>query len=511
MNAKYAINHTGCENMKKINENKEQKDKQNKQEKNNQNINNSTKAKSNVLIGLQYGDEGKARVLDKLAKQSHVIARFNGGANAGHSLHVGDKKIVLHQIPSGIFYPNSILYIGCGCVVNPLKIKHEIKDINNNDICIKNRLKISSKATLVQPHHTVLDSLHGKTIGTTKNGIGHAYSDQAIRSKGNQLKNLRFGDYCADPNKAKEIALTNLNEAIAENKLTDVNAKEMVEEFHKEMLNLIQYHCNDPLYLEKLAEQNKNIFFEGAQSVMLDVITGTVPFVTSSRTLSAAAYTGGDLSMRHHNKTIGVAKAIMSRVGNGPFVSEFGGERSEAYCAKDGGNAHKSKFEKANHNVDNILKSKDQFEMGIGLRMLGGEYGATTKRPRRIGMLDLVMLRQNCKLNSVDELYINKFDCLEHFNKTSLPGIPLVVAYELDGKEIDFMPANVEESKRAKPVITHLPHITTDISQIRDPKKLPKEVNKLISFIEEFTGSKMYGIGVGPERDQFIQLREHEN
>ncbi len=466
----------------------------------------NTEGKSKVLIGLQYGDEGKARVLDKIIEGSDVVARFNGGANAGHTLVVGDKEIALHLIPSGIFHPDMQLYIGSGCVLYPETANKEIENIANLGIDLDGKLRIAANTTLVQPHHLLLDGIFGKGIGTTGNGIGPAYADRALRTDGKTLKNLRVCDYFVNPQKALEIVKANLVQ-VAENRGLSVDVGGVVSKYVQETEKLRPYYCQDPLFLEKLLQSGNNVFFEGAQSLMLDVATGTVPFVTSSRTLAAAAYTGGDLSMRYHERTIGVAKAIMSRVGNGPFVSEFGEKKSELYCAAEGGNKYKREVESKLYDPWELLKSEDEFEVGVGLRMIGKEYGATTKRPRRIGMLDLVMLRQNCMLNSVDELYINKFDCLVDFSKSSLGGIPVVVAYRLDGKTIDYMPTTAEECERTEPVVEYLPHITQDISQMRSYDDLPPEAKGAVSFIEEKVGTPVYGIGVGPERDQFIKIR----
>lgn len=460
--------------------------------------------KSRVLIGLQYGDEGKARVLDKIIGNTDIVARFNGGANAGHTLCVGKTKIALHQIPSGIFYKDMLLYIGSGNVVNPKKVLAEIYDIQSKGIDISRRLFIAGNASLVQPHHIVLDNLYGKSIGTTGNGIGPAYADQAMRAEGATLKNLKVGDYLGDPKRALSCAAENLRQAVETHRLTGIDQPKLIGDFAQHVENLRPYVCKDPLFLEKLARSGKNVFFEGANSVMLDPVLGVVPFVTSSRTVAVAAYSGGDLPMKYHENTIGVAKAIMSRVGNGPFISEFGAETSEKYCAEGNGSAHVKEVESKMHDPYKLLKSDDLFEVGIALRMLGGEYGATTKRPRRIGMLDLVMLRQNAIMNAVDELYINKFDLLRDFSRTKLPGIPIVTAYELDGKVIDYMPTCESECRRAKPIIEYMSCFDQDISCLRNYESLPAQVKDLVSRIESFVGVPVCGIGVGPERDQFI-------
>lgn len=468
---------------------------------------NNKGGKSTVLIGLQYGDEGKARVMDKLLTGYDIVARFNGGPNAGHTLSVNNVTIALHQVPSGIFYKDMKLHVGSGCVINPTKILQEIKEIESHNIKLDGRLTMSGYITLIQPHHIVFDGIYGKAIGSTKNGIGAAYSDQAIRSENNDIKNVRLADYISNPIKFKEYVRNNLKNMVAKNNVKGVNIDAEVETFNTNTLALKKYLCTDPLMIENLVSSGKNIFYEGAQSIMLDVMTGMTPFVTSSRTVAGAAYTGGDLSVKHHHKTIGVAKAIMSRVGNGPFVSEFGRYKSETYCDEDGGAAHTYDKEKVANDAKKLLLSKEFFDVGIAIRLLTNEYGATTKRPRRIGMLDLVMLKQNCKLNGVEEIYINKFDCLQLFSQTNLSGIPFVVAYELDGKTINYMPTSVEEVRRCKPVIKYLPTFKEDITKITDYKKLPSKVKDIIAFIEKEVGTKIGGVGVGPEREQFVMIK----
>lgn len=491
------------------------------------------KGKSKVLIGLQYGDEGKGRVLDKILGDEHfdIIARFNGGANAGHSLEINGQKIALHQIPSGIFYPDTKLYIGSGCVINSEKLNQEKQDVINLGINLENRLYISGNSSLIQPHHLLLDRLFGNGVGTTMNGIGPTYSDQGIRAEGDRIKNIKLGEYLANrefilhvkenlfetvsryrdliEKRIEELEKSNLTkESIELRKYLD-NSKlmEIVDRFETETRKLENHLSTDPLFLQNLIETGKNIFFEGAQSTMLDSITGSVPYVTSSRTLAAAAYTGGDLSMKNHDKTLAVCKAIMSRVGNGPFISEYGGEESEIYCADGNGKTYVKEVELAKYDPYKLLRSENMFEIGIGLRILEGEYGASTKRPRRVGILDLVMLKQNCKLNGVDELYINKIDSLRRFKDSSLQGIPFVTSYELDSKTIDYVPSTIAESKRTKPVITYLPFFHEDISGIRDVSCLPRRVRDILEFIEEKVETPIHGIGVGPEREQFVRIR----
>ncbi len=470
--------------------------------------------KSTVLIGTQYGDEGKGRILDTLLGDGRyqICARHNGGANAGHTIHVGDKKIALHQVPSGIFYPKVMLYIGSGCVLNPVKLVKEIEEIEKLGISLKDRLLISGNVNLIQPHHILFDKLYcQKPLGTTANGIGPAYADLAIRmvqeGEDKRLKSVRFGDYLAQPQKYSEVLRQNFIAQLHSAGMDESEVEAKLAEFNSAMKQLERCWSKDPLMVEKLVEQGENVFFEGAQSVMLDVLYGTYPCVTSSRCVAAAAYTGGDLSMNHHSETIGVVKAIMSRVGVGPFISELGGKIAEEYWMLHQNDVGFNEFERSHYDAEKLLRSEDLAEVNIALRILSQEYGASTKRPRRVGMLDLVMLNQVCKMNGVNKLYINKIDDLGLYARTKLPGVPLVVAYELYGQKIDYLPTSIEEFGEAKPIIEYLPHIP-DLSQCRDASQLPEQVKNLIKFIEDRVGVPVYGIGVGPERDQFVKLKE---
>lgn len=481
------------------------------------------KGHSDVLVGIQYGDEGKARVIDLLlemfADHYGALVRFNGGPNAGHTLEVGDKRLALHQIPSGVFHPNLLMYVGSGCVLNLEKLLLEIKEVEQLGLALDDRFFISDQSTVIQPHHILLDSIMGKAIGTTSNGIGPAYADRALRSDGKFLRNLRVGDVLDDPTLARETIIGNFRQTLALYNLPEeirrkIDIKQKAEEIVAATATLQKEICKNPLFLDDFVRKGKNVLFEGAQASMLDVVKGTVPYVTSSHTLAGSAYVGGDLSPQYHRKTFGVAKAVMSRVGNGPFVSEFGREQSEEYCAaeeycpKQDKNVprYRKEVESELYSVDELLKSADLFTIGIGLRMLGNEYGATTKRPRRIGMLDLVSLAHHARLNGVDDLYINKFDCLSDYGRTSLEGTPVVEAYHLNGEEIQYVPGTTKGSRDAQSVVKYYPHLKQDISGVRNYSDLPLEARDLIKVIEERTGCKVAGVGVGPEREQFVRI-----
>lgn len=458
------------------------------------------KGYADIVLGLQFGDEGKARVIDNLAQQYDIIARFNGGSNAGHTIEHGDIKLSLHQIPSAIFYPDKTLYIGSGCVVNIQKLAKELQTVNDLGIDLSKRLKISSQATVVQPHHELLDGKLGKTVGTLGEGIGPAYADRAMRMYGDRLVHIRLGDLVDDPERFTSLIENNLK-AVFPDEVFDQAA------FKKALETIKDYIELDPLYMTKRVEEGAKVLFEGAQSVMLDVVKGSIPFVTSSVTIGAGAYSGGDLSPKYHRKTIGVVKALMSRVGYGPFPSEFGGKKSEEYTLERVNDKQKNtKITEKAMDIDTMIASKDPFEMGIGLRVFSGEYGATSGRPRRIGAMDLVLLNHTVQLNGIDELVITKCDVLREYSRTAMKKMPVVTGYKLDGKTVDYVPGATSAFYRVEPIIEKREGFTQDISALRSFNALPQGVKDFIKEIETASGAKVIGLGVGPKREQYIKI-----
>lgn len=463
---------------------------------------------SDVLLGLQYGDEGKARVVDFIAPKYDIIARFNGGANAGHTIETAEGgKVALNQVPSAIFHKDKNLYIGSGCATNPVKLKAEIEKIISLGINLKGRLHISCQASVVQPHHMYMDAVMGGTIGSTKNGIGPCYADKANRMYGDRLLNVRTGDLRDDTEKFLQVVEKNLEEANKTHNLQIQNTKEVMAEFADAVEYIKEYIQPDTLFLQKKVEEGAKVLFEGAQSVMLDVTKGGVPYVTSSSTIAASAYAGGDLSINFHRKTIGIAKAIMSRVGHGPFATEFGKEKSEPYCmAAEGDGPKYGKAVEETYDIDELIKSEDEFEMGKAMRILSGEYGTVSTRPRRIGSFDIVQLRYAIKMNAVEELIINKCDLLKEYHRTAKGKIPLAVSYKLDEEEIDYVPGSVSAYYRVDPVVEYMDAFSEDISGIRNFEDLPPSMKDYKEKVEELTSCKITGLGVGPEREQFINI-----
>lgn len=461
---------------------------------------------ADVVLGTQYGDEGKARIVDGLAGDYDLVARFNGGANAGHTIVKDGQKLALNQVPSGIFHEDKELMIGSGCVVNLEKLAQEIANLEALGFHLRGRLHISSQAGLVQPHHILLDGHIGKSVGTTRNGIGPAYADRALRMWGDRLLNIRLCDFLDDPAGTLAHMENNLRATCGflQMEMVPVNWEDMKIAFEK----IAPYIELDPLFLHKKVLNGARVIFEGAQAFMLDVNKGSVPFVTSSPTSAAAAYLGGDLPPNFHRTTFGIAKALMSRVGHGPFPSEFGGAESEAYCMSvnpDGSPLYNRELE-AMADLESQLSSSNFFELGKGLRRLSGEYGTVTKRPRRIGVLDLVQLAYAIRMNGVEGLFLTKCDVLQHFSKTREGKIPLVTGYELDGVAIDYVPSATAAYARVKPIIEYRDAFSEDISGLKNEADLPSALKQLLTEIGERTHCKIIGIGVGPERDQFIHL-----
>lgn len=462
---------------------------------------------ADIVIGLQYGDEGKARVVDMLAKEYDIIARFNGGANAGHSIETEDgRKLALNQVPSGVFYPEKTLYTGSGCVVDFAQLSQEVAGLEAQGLNVKDRYRIAAQASVVQPHHFLIDGATGKSVGTTKKGIGPCYADRASRMLGERLTNIRAGDLLDNPEKMFEAMRANWA-AVAESYGADAATGEAwitrIREGFEALKECIE---RDPLFLEKKARNGARILFEGAQSVLLDVTKGYVPYVTSSNTVAAAAFTGGDLPPRYHRKTLGIAKAVMSRVGHGPFPSEFGGSRSEAYCMQanpDGSPTYGRKVEEA-YDIDALMKSTDGFEMGKAMRVLSREYGTVSTRPRRIGSLDLAALEYAIRMNGVDELFITKCDLLREYTRTLSGKMPVTVGYSLDGSPIDYVPATTEQYSKVSPIIQEWDIAGDELTEVRQVADLPESVQAFLKAIEDRCQTRVMGIGVGPQRNQVV-------
>jgi len=450
---------------------------------------------ADILIGLQYGDEGKAKVIDLLADRYDVIARFNGGANAGHTIDTPAGRIALKQLPSGVFHGSTKLYIGSGCALNFWKLAKEIRDVEALGVSLEGRLFINSRCAVVQPAHMMIDQLNGRYIGTTGNGMGPCYADRALRMRNGRRVNLQLRDLLADEVLSAETMLANAENDLASfpDEATRIReeARRMADELPQLIATIKGHVVDDPLFLTNLVEGGASVLFEGAQSVMLDVVAGEQPFVTASHTVPGHAYVGGDLSPRFHRKTIGVVKAIMSRVGQGPFPSELGGVRSEEYCASAANTGRGHSDEIREYDADQLLRSADPFDVGVALRMKTHEYGTGTGRPRRIGVLDLVQLRDAIRLHGVDALFVTKCDSLALYSASVFEGFPVVVAHTEEGNGLKMQT---------------FPKFSLDQAVDMSPSDLPTSLIDFKRFLEQETGARVFGFGLGPKREEKVQF-----
>ena len=419
-----------------------------------------------LLLGLQWGDEGKGKIVDAIAKDYSIIARFQGGPNAGHTIKFGNKSHVLHTIPSGIFHKNLINVIGNGVVIDPIIFKQEILKLNESDIDFKNKLLISKKAHLIIPTHCILDQASEKSkgikkIGSTLKGIGPTYMDKTGRN------GIRVGDLFEEGWKSQYIKLKNKHLNMINNLNVDISFSldEMEEKFFKSLDFIKKFSIIDSEnFLFDSLKGEKKILAEGAQGSMLDIDFGTYPYVTSSNTTAAGACNGLGVPPTKINKVIGIFKAYTTRVGSGPFPSEI-------------------------HD-----------EIGIKISKVGHEFGATTGRARRCGWLDLVSLKYAVDINGVSELAMMKSDVMSGISK-----IKICTSYKQFNEETSRMPFSLNTSC-LHPAYTEFDGWSEDITNIRNESQLPTNLKKYISFIEKNLEVPIKIISIGPRRDQTIYL-----
>ncbi|MFD7729449.1 adenylosuccinate synthetase [Kitasatospora phosalacinea] len=451
---------------------------------------------SDVLVGLQYGDEGKAKIIDLIAPDYDVVARFNGGANAGHTIDTPAGRVVLQQVPSAVFHPGCELYIGSGCVLNLVKLRDELALLRTVGVDLADRLRISDRCAVVQPVHFLLDQRTGAAIGTTGNGIGPCYADRAARTRDGVRCNLQLRDLLEDPEGTAALMLAAVERELKEE--ADAGERlaaerERIAAMRESAEALRPMVTTDRTHLARKVADGARVLFEGAQSLMLDVVQGDQPYVTSSHTLPGHAYVGGDLPPRYHRHTIGVAKAVVSRVGHGPFPSELGAERSAAYFAEACRTGRGRTEEQAEHDPQQLLGSADPLDVGTALRMLTGEYGSGTGRPRRIGLLDLEQLREQVTLHGVDVVYLNKTDCLAHYRDSHYGGVPVQLAAAAPGapgsERIEVLP--VFDAEQVRAAVAGLPGLDG----------VPASMLAFKEYVEQRIGAPVIGLGLGPERD----------
>jgi len=417
-----------------------------------------------VVLGAQWGDEGKGKVTDFFASSADLVVRFQGGNNAGHTIVVGEDKIALSLTPSGVLYPNCVPVIGSGCVVDLGFLKKELEMLNEKNISTKN-LALSANAHVVMPYHKILDelieeSLGANKIGTTKKGIGPCYADKI------QRYGIRVQDLLDDSVFAEKLS-SNLDE---KNKLLTkiynhdpLSADEIIEEF-SEYKEMVQQHISDTsLLVSNAIKENKSILFEGAQGTLLDIDHGTYPFVTSSNTSAANAATGSGIGPLNLDRVVGVTKAYISRVGSGPFITE------------------------------------QKNEIGDYLIEKGAEFGVVTGRRRRCGWLDLISLKYSTRVNSLSELFITKLDVL-----SGLEEIQLGVGYKYNDEILTDYPYDQKVAYEAEPIYETFQGWNEDITNIDKFEDLPSNAQKYLKAIENFIGVPITFISVGPERNQNI-------
>lgn len=395
-----------------------------------------------VIIGAQWGDEGKGKIVDYLAEDAKYVVRYSGGPNAGHTIVVDGKQFALHQVPSGILYPEKKVFLGAGMVIDPEALFNELAMLKENGINWEGRVFISDRAHLILPKYRSMDkerdASRKRPIGTTGRGIGVAYSEKSHRD------GLR---------------------------LADLDWKEKIADLDAEDLDYLNKYRDQLLSMRvdltsKMWEYRKdNILFEGAQGAMLDIDSGTYPYVSSGASCAAGAATGCGIGPHDLDHILGVFKAYETRVGNGPMPTEFN-ETSEG-------------------------------ELCQYVRDTGREYGVTTGRARRCGYLDLVALRYACRVNSLDSLVLTHLDIYDEMDQ-----IEACVAYDINGKIVTDFPANVDELNAAKPVLQKFQGWKASLKECRSYKKLPKNARAYVEFIEDYTGTPVGIISVGYERDE---------
>ena len=395
-----------------------------------------------VVVGAQWGDEGKGKMVDYLSDEADIVVRFSGGANAGHTIKVGSKTFALHLIPAGIISPGKTVVLGNGMVIDPASMFEELATISAQGVDWEGRVLVSDRAHLVLPSYKSedlsIDEKRPRPIGTTGRGIGVAYGRKASRD------GIRVADLW-DPVVWESLSKSD---------------REWLEPF-KERLTGMKINIVDFM----IKNSGKKILLEGAQGALLDLDHGTYPYVSSGISTTSGAALGAALGPRRIDKCLGIFKAYQTRVGNGPFPTEMNGKEDQALAEK--------------------------------LRELGHEYGVTTGRPRRIGYLDLVALRYAGWINSLDGFILSHLNLYDGFDSVSL-----CTAYELDGEEIDYFPSNIADIEKVKPVLKTFPGWEGSVAAARSIEEMPAGAMEIVNFIEEYTGVPVHGFSVGPLRSE---------
>ncbi|MEO6181592.1 MAG: adenylosuccinate synthase [Verrucomicrobiota bacterium] len=416
-----------------------------------------------ILVGAQWGDEGKGKIIDVLTEQADIVVRTQGGNNAGHTVFLGEKKYVLHLIPSGILRPKKTCVIGNGVVIDPVNLVVEIEKLLSAGITVKNNLLISETAHLVLPYHRELDEqreiLKGKNkIGTTKRGIGPAYGDKAART-GLRMIDLINADRFEE---LLRIRIKENNEVLKAFGAKPLSFAKVHAAYRKAGDRLKPFVTNTVVYLHNATRRKADILFEGAQGTFLDIDHGTYPFVTSSNTTSGGACTGSGVAPNRMNRVVGVMKAYTTRVGEGPLPTE-------------------------NQEIADMLHN------------MGREFGATTGRARRCGWFDSVATRHASMVNGIDEIAVTNLDGLD-----TLDTIKACIGYRVGSERLDYIPNDIEVLTKCEPIYAEFPGWKTPTDQAREWKQLPTKARSYLKAIAELSGAKLTIASVGPARDQTI-------
>ena len=422
---------------------------------------------SQVVVGTQWGDQGKGKIVDVLAEKADMIVRFQGGDNAGHTVIVNGKKYVLHLLPSGVLHKDAVCVIGPGVVCNPFVLLEEMDTLEKGGLTC-DHIVISDRAQILMPYHRYQDKLEEESanhkIGTTQKGIGPCYSDKYARRGIRYHELLDFESFKVRLKEVLDFKNKLFTNVYGANPL---DYDTIVKDFEKIYDRIVPMIKETTHMVNEALDQNKNVLFEGAQAMMLDINYGTYPYVTSSSPTSAGVATGAGVAVNRLQTIIGVVKAYSTRVGEGPFVTE-------------------------------LLDST-----GENLRAVGAEYGATTGRPRRCGWLDLLVVKHACTMNGLTDIVLTKIDVL-----TGIDTLKVCVGYDVDGTIYDYVPSDQAVVAKAKPVYKEFAGWTEDISKMTSYDQLPQNCKDYVSFIEQFTGVRVSMISVGPDRVNNIYIHE---
>jgi adenylosuccinate synthase len=420
------------------------------------------------VIGLQWGDEAKGKLVDLLTARFDIVVRYQGGANAGHTVVVGDQTFKLHHIPSGILNPHVMNVVTPGVVLNPPTILQEIESLTGRGIKVAENLRISDRVHVVCPWHIAEDKAlndaasPAENIGTTLRGIGPCYRDKVGRSHAIRLGDMYRPDFRERVSRIVEFK-RNMLAGLTGSAPEEMNPETIYAQFREYADRLEQYVGDTTNYLLDAAETGKRILFEGAQGALLDIDHGTFPFVTSSNSSGVGVTAGSGVPPKWINEVIGVAKCYSTRVGGGPFPTEL------------------------------------ENDIGQHIRDKGKEYGTTTGRPRRCGWFDAVAVRYTARLSGVDKLSMMMLDVL-----SELPQINICTAYELDGRRIEYFPSHVDDLRRVKPIFETLPGWQQDVTEARRPEHLPDNARRYLDRISQLVGRPVGIISIGPDREQTI-------